>query len=67
MAKQKKPCRQYSSEFLTYGFIESPSNRTKPMCLVCMTELSNDSMRANKLQYHLESKNTLVTTKKINL
>ncbi|XP_076030401.1 zinc finger BED domain-containing protein 5-like [Oratosquilla oratoria] len=35
MAKQKKPCRQYSSEFLTYGFVEPPSNKTKPMCLRC--------------------------------
>ena len=42
--------------FLTYGFIESPSNRKKPMCFVCMIEHSNESIRANKLQYNLESK-----------
>ena len=51
----KKKCRQYSVEYLAFGFIESPQNTTMPMCLLCMTSLSNESMRPSKLKKHLET------------
>ena len=52
----KKKCRQYSVEYLSYGFIPTPHNETKPMCLICMDILSNDSMKPCKLKIHLEKK-----------
>ena len=55
-APGKKKCRQYSVEYLSYGFIPSPHNATKPMCLICMDVLSNDSMKPCKLKIHLETK-----------
>lgn len=51
----KKKCRQYSVEYLAYGFIESPQNTAKPLCLLCMNSLSNESMRPSKLKNHLET------------
>ena len=35
----KKKCRQYSVEYLKYGFIQSPTNPQQPMCLVCEKKL----------------------------
>ncbi|XP_038637238.1 SCAN domain-containing protein 3-like [Scyliorhinus canicula] len=55
-APTKKKCRQYSVDYLSYGFIPSPHNATKPMCLICMDILSNDSMKPCKLKIHLETK-----------
>ena len=31
---QPKKCRQYSIEYLKYGFIESPVNNSLPICLI---------------------------------
>ena len=52
----KKKCRQHSVEYLSYGFIPAPESVTKPMCLICMDVLSNDSMKPSKLKVHLETK-----------
>ncbi|KAK2718094.1 hypothetical protein QYM36_006772 [Artemia franciscana] len=52
----KKKCRQYSTEYLSYGFIPAPQNETKPMCLICMDVLSNYSMKPSKLKIPLEKK-----------
>ncbi|XP_076039364.1 protein FAM200C-like [Oratosquilla oratoria] len=38
----KKKCRQYSVEYLDYGFIESPQNSVMPMCLICKASMSNE-------------------------
>ncbi|XP_076359030.1 SCAN domain-containing protein 3-like [Tachypleus tridentatus] len=57
-APSKKKCRQYSVEYLSYGFIPTPHNETKPMCLIRMDVLSNDSMKPCKLKIHLEKKHT---------
>ncbi|XP_053891583.1 protein ZBED8-like [Malaclemys terrapin pileata] len=53
MAEPKKKCRQYSIEYLNYGFIQSPSNNTLPMCLICQKVLSNEAMNPSRLQEHL--------------
>ena len=55
-APSKSKCRQYSTEYLSYGFIPAPQNETKPMCLICMDVLSNDHMKPSKLKIHLEKK-----------
>ncbi|KAL1234517.1 SCAN domain-containing protein [Trichinella spiralis] len=38
-ANAKKKCRQYSQEYLKFGFITSFSNETMPMCLLCQKVL----------------------------
>lgn len=52
----KKKFRQYSVEYLSFGFVPSPQDKTKPMCLICMDILSNDSMKPSKLKIHLKKK-----------
>ena len=53
MSVPKKKCRQYSVEYLKYGFISSPGNSILPMCLLWNKTLSNDSMKPSKLKEHL--------------
>ena len=54
----KKKTRQYSIDYLSYGFIESSQNITKPKCLICLAELTNESMKPIKLRIHLETKHS---------
>jgi hypothetical protein len=51
----KKKCRQYSIEYLAHGFIPSPQDKWMPLCLICMSTLSDESMRPCKLRLHLET------------
>lgn len=53
MSTSKKTLRKYSVEYLKYGFIQSSANNLQPMCLICHRTLTNDSMKACKLQEHL--------------
>jgi hypothetical protein len=53
MAESKKKCRQYSIDYLKFGFIPPLSNKHLPMCLLCNKVLSNDSMKPSKLEDHL--------------
>ena len=51
----KKKCRQYSVEYLKYGFIQSPTNPQQPMCLVCEKKnFSNEAMKPSRLIKHLQ-------------
>lgn len=50
----KKKCRQYSQEYLKYGFIPSVTNDTMPLCLLCEKTFSNDAMKPAKMKDHLE-------------
>lgn len=50
----KKKCRQYSDEYLKYGFVPSINNKTIPMCLLCEKTFSNDAMKPAKMMDHLE-------------
>jgi hypothetical protein len=52
MAESKKKCRKYNIEYLEYGFIQSPTNITLPMCLMCQV-FSNKAMKPSRLQEHL--------------
>ncbi|XP_023233556.1 zinc finger BED domain-containing protein 5-like [Centruroides sculpturatus] len=49
-----KKCRQYSQEYLKYGFVPSFANETIPMCLLCEKTFSNDAMKPAKMKDHLE-------------
>ena len=50
----KKKCRQYSVEYLKYGFIQSLTNPQQPMCLVCEKNFSNEPMKLSRLLEHLQ-------------
>ena len=54
--QSKKKCRQYSKEYLQFGFIHVPNKPQIPLCLICESTLVNDSMRPCKLKEHLENK-----------
>ena len=49
----KKKYRQYSVEYLKFGFSESILNKTKPYCLICNKEFSNEAMKPSRLIDHL--------------
>lgn len=49
----KKKCRQYSSDYLKYGFIVSQTNEQLPLCLLCETTLTNEAMKPSRLESHL--------------
>ncbi|KAJ8933744.1 hypothetical protein NQ318_015593 [Aromia moschata] len=53
MAESNKKCRQYSVNYLKFGFIPSLSDKQLPMCLLCNKVLSNDAMKPSKLEDHL--------------
>ncbi|VVC25188.1 Hypothetical protein CINCED_3A024589 [Cinara cedri] len=54
MAESKKKCRQYNIEYLKYGFIQSPTNITLPMCLICQKVFSNtETIDSAKLEEEL--------------
>ena len=48
-SKKKKKCGKYSVEYLKYGFIKSPCNKTLPMCLICNKVLSNEAKKPSRL------------------
>ena len=50
----KKKTRQYSVEFLKFGFIADEHDECKPFCLLCHQTLSNESMKAGRLESHLK-------------
>lgn len=58
----KKKVRQYSAEYLTFGFTEfqssSESAETQPQCVICGKVLTNDSMKPSKLQNHFKTKHS---------
>ena len=49
----KKKCRQYSVEYLKYGFVSAPQNQHQPMCLLCEKVFSNEAMKPSRLLEHL--------------
>lgn len=50
----KKKCRQYSAEYLKFGFIASPQNVQLPHCLLCdKTFTSNEAMKPSRMKDHL--------------
>lgn len=52
--ENKKRIRQYSVDYLKFGFISDVSDATKPYCLVCCKSFCNDSMRPAKLEEHFK-------------
>ncbi|XP_026579775.1 LOW QUALITY PROTEIN: zinc finger MYM-type protein 6-like [Pseudonaja textilis] len=52
--KSKTKCRQYSMEYLNYGFIPASSNQQLPQCLMCGKIFSNEAMKPCGLNEHLK-------------
>lgn len=55
MAETKKKCRQYSIDYLKFGFLPLKADKRLPICLLCNKVLTNDSMKPSKLENHLRS------------
>ena len=51
---QKKKCRQYSVEYLKYGFVQAPQSQQQPMCLLCEKTFSNEAMKPSRLLAHFK-------------
>ena len=51
-SKKVKKCRQYDLSYLEFGFIPSPNDNTKPMCLICGSLFSNEAMKPSRLKDH---------------
>jgi len=49
----EKKCRQYSIDYLKYGFVASPTNMQQPLCLLCERSFSNEAMKPSRLSEHL--------------
>ena len=49
----KKKCRQYSVEYLKYGFVSAPHNQHQTMCLLCEKVFSNEAMTLSRLLENL--------------
>ena len=49
----KNKCRQYSVEYLKFGFSESILNKTKPYCIICNKKFSNEAMDHSRLIDHI--------------
>ncbi|KFD60390.1 hypothetical protein M514_27436 [Trichuris suis] len=52
MDSPKKKSRQYSTEYLKFGFTCSPANKGLPMCLICENVFSNEAMKPSRLKEH---------------
>jgi len=64
-SKRKTKLRQYSVDYLAYGFVPAPDNENAPICLICMKTLSNESMRPSKLKNHLQTKHSHIKDKSL--
>ncbi|GFV37126.1 uncharacterized protein TNCV_3633941 [Trichonephila clavipes] len=54
----KKNVRQYSEEYLKFGFIPVMHDERSPFCLLCQQYLTNESMKPGRLELHLKSKHS---------
>ncbi|XP_065664564.1 protein FAM200B-like [Hydra vulgaris] len=52
----KKIIRQYSEEYLKFGFIPAVHDARLPFCLLCQQCLSNESMKRGRLEAYLKAK-----------
>lgn len=63
---EKRKCRQYSVDYLKFGFIPSPSNEQLPMCLICEAVFSNEAMKPSRLSDHLKKKHSYKANEDVN-
>ncbi|KAL4090872.1 hypothetical protein QTP88_025634 [Uroleucon formosanum] len=58
MSETKKKKRQYSTEYIKYGFIQSRTNSSSPMCLICQKTFSNEAMKPSRFLDHFNKMNS---------
>ena len=51
---QKKKCRQYSVEYLKYGFVQAPQSQQQPRYLLIEKTFSNETMKPSRLLDHFK-------------
>ena len=49
MSSAEQKCRQYSVNYLQYGFIPWAHAELQPMCLLCNKVFSNEAMKPSRL------------------
>ena len=49
----KKKCRQYSIAYLEIGFVLSPNDPQRPLCLICNISYSNHMMKPSAMKDHM--------------
>jgi hypothetical protein len=54
----KKKTRQYSEEYLKFGFIPAVHDERSSFCLLCQQCLTNESMKRGRLEAHLKAKHS---------
>ena len=54
MASVQKKCRQYSVEYLKYGFVQAPQSQQQLMCLLYEKTFSKEAMKSLKLLDHFK-------------
>uniref|UniRef100_A0A5S6QP85 SCAN box domain-containing protein n=1 Tax=Trichuris muris TaxID=70415 RepID=A0A5S6QP85_TRIMR len=59
MDSPKKKSRQYSKEYLKFGFTCSPANTRLPMCLICEKVFSNEAFEIERALYEGEAVQSL--------
>lgn len=57
-SKSKKKVRQYSDDYLNFGFIPATNDVRLPFCLLCEHCLTNESMKKGRLEAHLKTKHS---------
>ena len=62
----KKKVRQYSEEYLKYGFIPAIHDERSPFCLLCQQCLTNESMKPGRLALHLKTKHSAYANSDLN-
>ena len=60
---KRQKVRTYDKEYLKLGFIDCPSDITKPQCIVCYKTLSNETMKLAKLKRNLMIQHPELTEK----
>ena len=59
MSKEKKKVRQYSTEFLKFGFIPAVYDDRITfylLCLLCQQTLTNELVKSDRVENHLRAK-----------
>ena len=60
----KPKVRKYEDNYLAYGFTRNVVNKEeRPLCLICLKTLSNETMKPAKLKRHLETMHTALASK----
>ncbi|XP_042205956.1 SCAN domain-containing protein 3-like, partial [Homarus americanus] len=61
----KEKVRQYSDEYLLFGFIPATHDERLPFCLLCHQCLTNESMKRGRLENHLKAKHSIHVNSKL--